>query len=789
MPSITWNDFVTATQQLGRDINRNPEQRQAITFPGNQSLLIVAGPGSGKTTVLVLRVLKLIFVDDALPNTIIVTTFTKKAASELRSRILGWGDQVRTALLAIATTPAVRNWLTDINLNDVLTGTIDSIAERVLTDNRAPGQSEPLVAEDFITKALMARFALRAAGRANDPDLLNYLFLLNNNNRGLKLKEKSAILIEIKDRFLHDQVNVPAFRGSQSHPCLPLLCDAIDEYNTELTDRMLFDFARLEQSFLDGLTTGAFASPISSLKYMLVDEYQDTNLLQEKIYFQMARYAAANGGSITVVGDDDQSIYRFRGATVELFQNMSNRLSTQMGLTSGLVYLNRNYRSTTNIVDFCNAFIMLDADYQSIRIANKPLIVTARDPPYVNFPVLGLFRDNLDDLADDLADLILNVVNRGGHNFTDGQGNRQTIALNSNGGTPADIALLCSSPQEYSSGGNERLPIKIRQRLLNATPPVMVFNPRGQDLEDIPDVEKLGGLILDCIDPNSNFQNNIIGLSNDAIGSLNRWRLSARAFVATNPTPNNPSLASFVRAWQNRQPLGRTSWEREVSIIDLAYKLITWIPSMQDDIEGLVYLEAMARAISQSAIANNFAGRLLFNPTNPGLERGSVSEAIEYILAPLATGAIDINEDLLETLPSNRVSIMSIHQAKGLEFPFVIVDVGSDFNIKHSSQAFKRFPSNPGRPCNLEDRIRPFSNGLAAPSRPGIDRAFDDLIRHYFVSFSRAQDALLLVGLNPVKDGYTLQSGQRREIPNIATGWDRNENWIWGAGLNNLIQL
>ncbi|MDP3622507.1 MAG: ATP-dependent helicase, partial [Methanobacteriaceae archaeon] len=83
---------------------------------------------------------------------------------------------------------------------------------------------------------------------------------------------------------------------------------------------------------------------------------------------------------------------------------------------------------------------------------------------------------------------------------------------------------------------------------------------------------------------------------------------------------------------------------------------------------------------------------------------------------------------------------------------------------------------------NLEDELREFSP-LGVPGRDSKDRAFDDLSRLYFVAFSRSQDVLLLVGLKPVMEGYVTQQGPRT-IPNVASGWDRNNNCI---GLKEIL--
>jgi DNA helicase-2/ATP-dependent DNA helicase PcrA len=204
-------------------------------------------------------------------------------------------------------------------------------------------------------------------------------------------------------------------------------------------------------------------------------------------------------------------------------------------------------------------------------------------------------------------------------------------------------------------------------------------------------------------------------------------------------------------------------------LMSLLYSLITWIPALQDDPEGLVYLEVITRTITQSARFVAYDAKI--QRDQPYMDR-SIRAVLWGIFEPLASGAIDIDEDLIEMLPRNRLNILSIHQAKGLEFPMVVVDVGSDFRTNHWKQAFKRFPRNGSRSHLLEDTLRPFSP-LGRPMRSAIDRAFDDLVRQYFVSFSRPQDILLLVGLGAPT------SGPNPRIPNVATGWIRNQQWPW----------
>lgn len=765
---ITYEDFEQIIiDKIGRKISSEDdfEQNKAINASKSTNLFMVAGPGSGKTTVMVLKILKFIFVDDIDPSSILATTFTVKAALELRSRIYNWGNIIIKQLEQDENYDNIDNKLKQIDLNQIITGTLDSICYDILNNFREPGTSPPVLIDNFVAKSIMLRFGLFKERRYENTDLEIFLKeKIVGSSRKINPATKSELLIEIKDRFYNDDINFKEFCRKYNDNGAKVACSAISSYIKALKDKELLDYSILEKEFLNKAKEGKLRKFMDSLNIILVDEYQDTNSLQESIYFEFAKAAIKNKGSITVVGDDDQSLYRFRGATVDLFVEFQSRLEEILSIKSEIVKLSKNYRSTSNIVEFCNEFINLDEDFKEVRVTEKESIKSARTENYINYPILGIFREDLNSLSEDLSNFIGKITNKG---ITIDKKNNLRISINPNEGSENDIALLISSPSEYNFMNYARFPSYLRKDLLLLDNPIEVFNPRGQSLDKINDVCILLGLILECIDPLTNIQDQIDNLPKDTVQKLNFWRDIAYNYLENDPEPNEPlSLLEFIYAWQDREPKGRKKWKKSIPLLDLVYKLIRWIPSMQNDIEGMVYLEAISRTISQTALFSNYEGNIDFrNSTN---EEKSIKEAIWNIFVPLATSAIDIDEDLLENLPKNRLNIMSIHQSKGLEFPLVIVDVGSEFNSNNALQRFKRFPKEPSKDCNLESELRRYSNSLNIPERDGVDRSFDDLIRKYFVAFSRAQDVLVLVGLNSCLD---------KEIPNVATGWNRNKEW------------
>jgi DNA helicase-2/ATP-dependent DNA helicase PcrA len=496
------------------------------------------------------------------------------------------------------------------------------------------------------------------------------------------------------------------------------------------------------------------------LQVVLVDEYQDTNLLQESLYFELAR---ACGGALTVVGDDDQSLYRFRGATVLLFRDFALRYRKVFKRPVATVFLKTNYRSTKNIISFTNRYVKLDDDFQGQRVAKKPALGTPRGAA-VGLPVLAMFRDSREELAVELADLIRSVFRGKGYRLPSGE----TIHKASEGGDVGDCALLCSSPLEETYDGRPRLPSLLRDSLRSPkqkTKRIEVFNPRGQILVNVPVVQQFGGMLHRCIDPNGRVTaSEDSRLPGDVREVLWEWREAARN------VEGRPGLEAYVRSWEKRQAPQGHAWPRSVSALELLYGLVHFLPELHDDPEGQVYMEVFTSQLAACQTVGTYGGDIVTDARDEKRSWSAARELLRDFLGPIASGTAKVNEDLMELFPRERLSILSIHQAKGLEFPFVIVDVGSDFKTNHPKQRFKRFPDEGGAAHAFEDLLWPHTS-LGAPDRSARDRAFDDLYRQYFVAFSRPQQVLLLVGLTASMPGG--------HIPNVATGYKRTSTCAW----------
>jgi DNA helicase II / ATP-dependent DNA helicase PcrA len=757
---------IAVLEAIGRDLNSNPAQREAIGHSSSEVLMLVAGPGSGKTSVLVLRALRHVFVDGIMPENILLTTFTVKAAKELRTRWLDWGEAIVRRLQGRI--PAAK--LEHIDLNRCRIGTLDSIAEQTLRENRSLGKIAPIVIDSSAAQIVFNRNAFSPIFLGNE-ELINGLltsYTFDGKPPGSKGDSLRTALL-LCNRLIQDRANLELY-ASTGKP-QELITRMLRLYSSSLEEKSLYDFSHLELELLNRLHAGTLNTWEASIKALLIDEYQDTNPLQEAIYFSLIK---ATDAKCTIVGDDDQSMYRFRGGAVELFTAFKQRCSKATGCDVVRVDMLTNYRSTEDIVEFYNSFISADPKFEPARIVPKKPFVYSVKPRQL--PVLGLFRESPEILAQDLAAWISELYASRKVRIP---GNPECEIALSEQGDLGDMLFVAHSVAEsrfdrFESSATTRFPGMLRMAMKERGHEV--FNPRGFSLRTTPNVQKLLGLILLCLDPDESKSNSQF-LTKETFYYFKNWRACATEFVRGNPKPNHDStLQDFVNWWGNASS-GATNIQvpNDWPVLELMFTLVAWIPEFQNDPEHQVWLEAIARTFANVGAASSYGMLIYSKDPHRELSRMAI---IRDALASIAQDEVEVDEEIMPSVPRNRLHVMTIHQSKGLEYPVVIVDVGSHFKTDHHSQRFLRFPENPSNVVRMESDLEATLESPLRGHRTDIDRTFDDLVRLYYVAYSRARCVLLLVGCeNCLKYG----SGKelKPSIPNIALSWTRDREWPW----------
>lgn len=292
----------------------NPEQRQAVVHTGGP-LLIVAGAGSGKTRVLTHRIGYLLATGRARPSEILAITFTNKAAAEMRERV--------ESLVGPA---ARRMWVS----------TFHSACVRIL---RAEHKTVGLRSSFSIYDAADSLRLMTMVARSLDLDPKRF------PPRAM-LNKVSTLKNELVDEDSYAQsvsgVDEKSFDG--------VLASAYRMYQERLRQAHALDFDDIIMQVVSMLQ--AFPQIAEHyrrrFRHILVDEYQDTNHAQ----YTLIRELAGETGELTVVGDADQSIYAFRGATI---RNIVEFEEDYPNATT--ILLEQNYRSTQNILSAANAVI------------------------------------------------------------------------------------------------------------------------------------------------------------------------------------------------------------------------------------------------------------------------------------------------------------------------------------------------------------------------------------------------------------------------------------------------
>lgn len=729
---ISQEEFVELIKTtLNRDIKSNYEQNEAVLAPVNEDQFIVAGPGSGKTTTLVLKILKFYFVDDINIEDIMVTTFTKKAARQLKDKTIMWAKQIFKQL----------DKPFDKSFNNIITGTLDGIAEDYVAFD------DMSVIDNFTSSALMMQTLLKD-DRINDKKLKQFVKRMNENQAGVSSAQINSIILTLREAMYENMADIDELESRSERESL--LYEIIHEYNHQLDEKLIVDYALLETRFYELLNENKIPKLENNLRVLLVDEYQDTNFLQEQIYFKLAEYTKNNNGSITVVGDDDQSLYRFRGSNVHLFTNYEQRISKKLDIHPKIIYLHTNYRSTDTIVDFLNDYINIDPIYRQTSSLNKPDIIS-QSTNTNTYPVVGLFRNNIEELTYDLSNLIYELKKGEKVEFRNEYGENFKVQFDN-----PSIAVLLNSPKEINAYNRKRLPYFIRNTLTTRDENMVIFNPRGQNIEATDIVSLICGLILQAVDSDMKLEDSLRNIPPRTHDILDHWREFTKEYMDDEKLivdKNNINIQEVLSEIENVC----------MTLID-------------QTAENKIYYDLITETIIQTSRAIAYDDTLTAN------------QVFWHILIPIALGAVELDDDLFDIDLDENINIMSIHQAKGLEFDVVIVDVGSDILNNKKSSAFKRFPEKGGKTYNIEHYVQRCSDvGIINDENP-TDAAFDELIRRYFVAYSRSKTLLILCGLNSMRHGYQGNFQDSIKIPNIATGWNRNKIWVW-ENLDNLFNI
>ena len=657
----------------------NPQQIEAV-LATEGPLLIIAGPGSGKTFTLVERLVYLITEKGVSPESLLVVTFTDKAARELSTR--------------------VSNRLTELsikfNLNEMYIGTFHAICLRFLEEYR---EFTRLKRSYSVLDQFDQQYFLYQ--RINEfRSLTDSQLVLGDDSTGRWAQSEQ--LLKWLNKVSEEALNVSVLALAPDAEVRALaICFA--KYQELLNEHNYLDFSGIQYEALKLLEEhpDVLGQLREKLTYLMVDEYQDTNTIQERILLHLA----GEHKNLCVVGDDDQGLYRFRGATI---RNILEFPSLFAPGECKQVMLSSNYRSHPDIIRFYNEWMQgqnWSKDSHAFRFEKT---IVARDAEFPEIPTA--VRLAATDSPDSYSNWHTEVL----------------AFLNSlrDSGRLSDwnqVAFL------FRSVKNERV-LSLARFLEGEGVPV--YSPRSNMFFEREEIRLMIGALIFLFPQFPRVRQWAAGVQLDI---WNYYDQSCfRSFTDELRKPENKRLLDWARPLAKRHAvLAQTT---DYAFSGLFYELLQF-PLFsrflsEDELLSVEKGRAARNLGTFSKLLTKFEYLHYISVLNPEYLEKNLREFFNQFLRFLSDGGIGEYEDESEYAPKGCVSFMTVHQSKGLEFPIVVCGSLEAVPTKQHTDL---------------DELLEDGGYLSKPRFEPLELVKHfDFRRLFYTAFSRAQNLLVL---------------------------------------------
>ncbi|MGL5052232.1 MAG: ATP-dependent DNA helicase [Cetobacterium sp.] len=662
----------------------NESQKEAVQSVDGP-LLIIAGPGSGKTKTLVERMVYMIKEKNIKPEEILVSTFTERAARELSTRIVN------------------RLKEEEFHLEGLYIGTIHSICLKIIDENI-----------EFSN--------LKKGYRVLDN--IDQKFFVFSKLKYFKTLEHFQKFFEKKQYLSSWKIGETLIKwfNKFSEEGLELLDDSFLSKSYELYKKMLYednviDFSMIQKEAHSILKNNekALQKLNEKIKYIMIDEYQDTNTIQEKLIFLIGNEKK----NICVVGDDDQGIYRFRGATIRNILQFEERV----GKNCKVIKLEINYRSEKDIVKFCKEWIH-SLYWDNFRHSKELVVPLEKDNNEKRVVRLSV-EDSETKWQERIANFLIFL-----------KSSKKIVDYN-------QVAFL------FRSVKNKKI-VSLAHYLEYKG--IGVYSPRSNLFFNRSEVMNvIGFLLYILIKPESKIHNNEYKL--DILDYYKKCLNIIEKKIVTDLILKEEIKLLKKEYEEIKEEVG--------GLLNLYYKIIglsMFKEGFQKKSEGVLE----NRELYNLGILSKIIGKADSISKVSNLTDENILKIGDYFftmhLKFLKQNGVDEYEDIKEYAPEGAVSFLTIHQSKGLEFPIVIV--GSLESVPEGERVDEE---------DIEKEYIPYND-----FEPNYRIKDFDFWRLYYTAFSRAKNLLVLTCIETNKSKKQIPSLPFKRvyeaIPDILSG-------------------